>query len=216
MSISRMLDLMMAPYGVYAVDMNQTIVFWNHSAERILGYTRDEVLDRHCNKLCAGSPEEETQGICIDGCPMIQLAREGIIPPVAHALMRSSSGELKPVTVTSIIYRRDEDDEKNLLVHLFHERTDDALAKTLAQNIHDVFSEEEDPQETLPDEYKPLSDRESEVLRLLALAVTPEEIAERLELSPHTILNHIRNARRKLNAKNRLEAVVIAQRNRLL
>ncbi len=216
MIISRMLDLMMAPYGVYAVDMNQNIVFWNHSAEGILGHKSDEVVGRRCNELCVGAPEEGTDLICTHGCPLIQLAREGVIPPVTRALMRSSSGELKPVTVTSIIFRRDEDDENNLLVHLFHERADDVRAKTLAQNIHDVFSAEGEPQETLPSEYKPLSDRELEVLRLLSLAVAPREIAERLGLSPHTILNHIRNARRKLNAKNRLEAVVIAQRNRLL
>ena len=206
---------MMAPYGVYAVDMNQNIVFWNHSAERILGHKQDEVIGRRCNELCMGATEGAAS-VCVDGCPLIQLARDGVIPPVTEVLMRCSSGELKPITVTSMIFRREEDEKNNLLVHLFHERANNAHAKTLTQNIHNLFSAEREPQETLPGEYKPLSDRELEVLGLLALAVRPEEIAERLGLSLHTVLNHIRNARRKLNAKNRLEAVVFAQRHKLL
>ena len=36
-----------APYGVYAVDMDQRIVFWNSAAERILGHERENVLGRH-------------------------------------------------------------------------------------------------------------------------------------------------------------------------
>ena len=219
MSISKILDLMNAPYGVYAVDMNQNIVFWNHSAERILGYKRDEVIGRPCYQVCASVREGEAEAICLNGCPSIRLAREGITPPVVHVLMLSSSGERKPVTVTPIIIHQDEshrEDERILLVHLFHERTEDDRAETLAQNFHSVFSTKGEINDMPREKYRTLTDRELEVLRLLAMALKPEEIAERLELSPHTILNHIRNVRLKLNARNRLEAVVVAQREKLI
>ena len=217
MSISRMLELMNeAPYGVYAVDMDQRIVFWNHSAERILGYQRSEVIGLRCYEVCASLPEEGTEPVCVNGCPSIRLAREGIIPPVVHVRMLCSSGQRKPITVTPLIIHRDEDDEQNILVHLFHEKVNDDRAKSVALNVHSVLSTKLDPGEAPHDNHRPLTLREIEVLRLLAMALEAREIAERLELSSHTILNHIRNARMKLNAKNRLEAVLAAQRRGLL
>lgn len=57
---------------------------------------------------------------------------------------------------------------------------------------------------------KALSNRESEILGLLAEGLTGEEIAKRLVLSPETVRTHIRNAMEKLSAKTRVEAVVKA------
>ena len=212
-----MLDLMnKAPYGVYAVDMDQKIVFWNHSAEQILGYKRNEVIGRRCYQVCASLPDEGTEPVCMDGCPSIRLAREGVIPPVVHVRMLCSSGERKRVTVTPLIIYQGQEDEQSLLVHLFHENTNDARAKTVAENVHSVLSTKRELTETPAAKVKPLTIRELEVLRLLAMALEAGEIADRLDLSYHTVLNHIRNARHKLNAKNRLEAVLAAQRRGLL
>ena len=59
-----------------------------------------------------------------------------------------------------------------------------------------------------------LSPREREILALLARGMTGEQIAERLVLSPETIRTHIRNAREKLGASTRVEAVTLAVRSR--
>ena len=40
-----------APYGVYAVDMSQTILFWNRSAEWILGHTAEEAVGLRCYEV---------------------------------------------------------------------------------------------------------------------------------------------------------------------
>ena len=48
------------------------------------------------------------------------------------------------------------------------------------------------------------------VLGLLARGLTGEQIAERLVLSPETVRTHIRNAREKLGASTRVEAVTMA------
>jgi PAS domain S-box-containing protein len=55
-----------------------------------------------------------------------------------------------------------------------------------------------------------LSPREREILALLARGLTGEQIAQRLVLSPETIRTHIRNAREKLGASTRVEAVTMA------
>jgi two-component system response regulator DesR len=61
-----------------------------------------------------------------------------------------------------------------------------------------------------------LSEREREVLTLIAAGSTNREIAERLYLSPHTVKEHTSTLYRKLNARNRAEAVQRAQRIGLL
>jgi len=53
-----------------------------------------------------------------------------------------------------------------------------------------------------------LSDRESEVLRLVALGMSNKEIADRLSLSQRTIKAHLTNTFNKLNVASRSEAIV--------
>jgi two-component system response regulator DesR len=59
---------------------------------------------------------------------------------------------------------------------------------------------------------KPLSEREREVLALIASGATNKEIAGRLYLSPHTVKEHTSSLYRKLGARNRAEAVQRAER----
>lgn len=61
-----------------------------------------------------------------------------------------------------------------------------------------------------------LSEREREVLDLIAAGSTNKEIAERLFLSPYTVKEHTSALYRKLGARNRAEAVQRAQRVGLL
>jgi two-component system response regulator DesR len=61
-----------------------------------------------------------------------------------------------------------------------------------------------------------LSEREREVLDLIAAGSTNREIAEQLFLSPHTVKEHTSTVYRKLQARNRAEAVQRAQRIGLL
>jgi DNA-binding NarL/FixJ family response regulator len=50
-----------------------------------------------------------------------------------------------------------------------------------------------------------LTDREAEVLRLVAKGLTARQIAERLELSYRTVQNHVQNTLRKLQLHNKVE-----------
>jgi PAS domain S-box-containing protein len=56
----------------------------------------------------------------------------------------------------------------------------------------------------------PLTARELQVLGLLALGHTREEIAEQLGISPETVRNHLRGAREKLGARTRAQAIALA------
>ncbi|MEU2871275.1 response regulator transcription factor [Streptomyces olivoreticuli] len=66
-----------------------------------------------------------------------------------------------------------------------------------------------DPAPAAPDEPKAprLTDRETEVLRLVAKGLSYKQIAERLVISHRTVQNHVQNTLGKLQLHNRVELV---------
>jgi DNA-binding NarL/FixJ family response regulator len=61
-----------------------------------------------------------------------------------------------------------------------------------------------------------LTDREVEVLRLVARGLANREIAEVLVISENTVKNHVRNILEKLHLHSRVEAAVYAHRQNLI
>ncbi len=61
-----------------------------------------------------------------------------------------------------------------------------------------------------------LTDREVEVLRLVARGLANREIAEQLVISENTVKNHVRNILEKLHLHSRVEAAVYAHRQNLI
>jgi NarL family two-component system response regulator LiaR len=61
-----------------------------------------------------------------------------------------------------------------------------------------------------------LSEREIEILKLLAGGKRNAQIAQELLISPHTVRNHISNILAKLHISNRIEATAYAIRNRMV
>lgn len=60
------------------------------------------------------------------------------------------------------------------------------------------------------DDENPLNRREIECLRLTADGMSVKDIAENVKITVHTVQYHINNAVRKLDAKNKIHAIVIA------
>ena len=61
-----------------------------------------------------------------------------------------------------------------------------------------------------------LTDRELEVLNLVAQGLNNRDIAKRLYISENTVKNHVRNILEKLQLHSRMEAVMYAVREKLL
>ncbi|MDP8970667.1 MAG: response regulator transcription factor [Actinomycetota bacterium] len=61
-----------------------------------------------------------------------------------------------------------------------------------------------------------LTDREMEVLSLVAQGMNNRDIAKQLFISENTVKNHVRNILEKLHLHSRMEAVVYAVREKLL
>ncbi len=58
-----------------------------------------------------------------------------------------------------------------------------------------------------------LSEREIELLQVLASGASNEVIANQMGISPHTVKSHLYNIFHKINAENRLQAALWAQKN---
>ena len=207
-----------AQFGAYAVTLDQTIVSWNRAAQRILGFSPEQVLGRRCYDVLAGLAPGGIFPRCLEGCPSMRALRAGEVPGAVGVRMLCASGDRKEVSVTPMVVAG-RDNDAPVLVHVIHdssgsesaERATDSVREGLVRRGADVVS---DHPAATPGSTPPatLTARELEVLRLVALGRTTPEIAHELALSSHTVLNHIRNFRRKLDAPTKLEAVLAAIR----
>lgn len=90
--------------GVYFVDENRLITYWNNGAERITGYSAQDVLGRFCHANILDHVTEEGQHLCKEGCPLMATIQDGE-PREAQVFLRHSDGYRVPVLVrTTPIY----------------------------------------------------------------------------------------------------------------
>jgi DNA-binding NarL/FixJ family response regulator len=84
------------------------------------------------------------------------------------------------------------------------------LAPTVTRRLLERFAHTLPGAEAKPSELDSLTERELEVLRLLAGGLSNAELAERLFLSETTVKSHISSVLRKLGLRDRVQAVVLA------
>jgi DNA-binding NarL/FixJ family response regulator len=89
-------------------------------------------------------------------------------------------------------------------------RGDALLAPTVTRRLLDRLAGTLPGEEAPPPALVELTEREVEVLRLVALALSNAEIAERLVLTEATVKTHVSSILRKLGLRDRVQAVVLA------
>jgi LuxR family maltose regulon positive regulatory protein len=109
-------------------------------------------------------------------------------------------------------------DEGPAMARLLYEALSRGISPDYIRRLLAAFPDTE-PEQTDPTKFpapesewvEPLSEREIEVLQLVAEGLTNKEIATRLYLSLNTIKVHTRNINGKLGVKNRMQAAARAR-----
>ena len=63
--------------GVYFVDCERKITFWNSGAEKITGFSAKEVLDSYCFDNILNHVDESGKKLCSEGCPLDKSIKDG-------------------------------------------------------------------------------------------------------------------------------------------
>lgn len=84
--------------GVYFVDLQRTIAYWNQGSERLTGYSSSEALGRHCFENFLAHVDEGGCALCTGGCPLSQTIQDGQ-PREADLFLRHKDGHRLAVCV---------------------------------------------------------------------------------------------------------------------
>jgi DNA-binding NarL/FixJ family response regulator len=89
---------------------------------------------------------------------------------------------------------------------------DALLAPSITRRLLDRFAEQAPGETAPPPQLESLTERELEVLKLVARGWSNAELAEKLFLSETTVKTHVSSVLRKLELRDRVQAVVLAYR----
>jgi PAS domain S-box-containing protein len=134
--------------------------------------------------------------------------------------VRRASGEPLRVAVSVIVVLEAETDEYELVYQLRpvyrRRKADEAIERLLASR----GTADEDPVRLRDNsslvEETDLTQRQLEILRLMARGVAAAEIASSLGISVNTVRTHVQRILRRLGVHSQLEAVAVAFRERLI
>ncbi len=90
------------------------------------------------------------------------------------------------------------------------------ISPSMAVKLIDEFKQKSRPEKGPVGGGLRLTDRELQVLRLVATGMNNREIAKQLVISENTVKNHVRNILEKLQLHSRMEAVMYAVKEKLL
>ncbi len=84
--------------GVYFVDRERRILYWNEGAHRMTGYKAEEIVGRHCQDDILCHVDDSGRRLCHDGCPLLASISDGR-PKQASAFLRHKRGRRVPVSM---------------------------------------------------------------------------------------------------------------------
>ena len=203
--------------GVFAVDESQRIVQWNEGAEKILGYSSQDVLGRFCHEVINGV-DQLSRRVCYLDCPVLDCARSGYPTPGQEVKVKAKDGTGRWLSMVHT-YINQSNQDLAAVVHIFRDATEGMEAKHTLRRISREVSAYISPAEARETElhrYEELTEREQQVVTMLAQGEGTSGIAKKLVISNATARNHIQNILVKLNVHNRLEAVAYVTRNRVI
>lgn len=93
--------------GVYFVDKDRNIQYWNKGAERITGYSPEEVIGKNCSDNILTHVTDKGQHLCKTMCPLAATIKDGQ-PRSLQAFLKHKDGHRIPVHISSTQMKNDE------------------------------------------------------------------------------------------------------------
>lgn len=84
--------------GVYFVDRDRRITYWNKGAERITGYRSNQTIGRHCRDNILNHITANGVQLCLTNCPLAASMEDGQ-PREAEVFLHHHDGHRMPVVV---------------------------------------------------------------------------------------------------------------------
>ncbi|MFZ5807805.1 MAG: diguanylate cyclase [Chloroflexota bacterium] len=84
--------------GVYFVNPERQIIYWNQGAEHISGFQAQEVLGKRCSEQLLMHADEEGNILCKTGCPLAKVMQDGQ-PREVEIYLHHKEGHRVPVRV---------------------------------------------------------------------------------------------------------------------
>jgi PAS domain S-box-containing protein len=208
--------------GAFIIDKEQHIIYWNQAAQEILGYSENEVMSQPCYEILAGG-DDQCEHICHNHCRVAVTAFAGGTVKNYDMCVRTKHDDIRWINMSTFPFSIDDNESGPVLVHLFrdatHKRQTEQFIYQMLEAAKDLQDKEllhTTPSSSAEPSITDLTNREREVLSLLAHGLSTTNIAQSLSISPATVRNHIRNIRQKLQVHTRLEAVVYAFKHGLV
>ncbi len=212
--------------GAFIINEQHQIIFWNQAAQRILGYTADEAINRLCYQILGGR-DEQGNTLCQRYCRVAISVLRGDTLPNVDVYARTRDGEGLWINVTTFALPTGNGGLGHIIVHLFRDATQKKSNERFVEEIlaatKDLRHKNSQPvllttPIELPSDpgFDVLTPRERQVLLLLAQGLNTDEMVSILHISPATTRNHIQNILGKLSVHSRLEAVAYAYQQGLI
>jgi diguanylate cyclase (GGDEF)-like protein/PAS domain S-box-containing protein len=93
--------------GVYFVDRDRVVTYWNRGAARISGYEADEMLGHRCSDHLLNHVTADGEPLCQNGCPLAACMTDGV-PREAEVFLHHADGHRIPVLVRGAALRDSE------------------------------------------------------------------------------------------------------------
>ena len=90
--------------GVYFVNRKRRVLYWNKGAERLSGFSADEVLGKSCADRTLNHVDDSGNCLCVQGCPLASCMRDGQSREVS-VYMHHKEGHRIPVNIRSFPIR---------------------------------------------------------------------------------------------------------------
>ncbi len=124
--------------GVYFVDRDRTITYWNKGAETLTGFAATDMLGRSCADDLLAHVDNQGKLLCMDGCPLVKTMADGSSCK-ADVFLRHRNGHRVPVSL-SVIPVLDTNGQPKGAVEIFTDNSEKlALMEKLAELQRDAL-----------------------------------------------------------------------------